>query len=82
MKIDDMGSGYSGLKRVRMLSPNYIKLDMDLIRDVHKNPTKLALIKGLVDFSVNSGTMLIAEGTEILSAYKKRAKVRKRSISS
>ena len=62
--IDDMGSGYSGLKRVCMLSPNYIKLDMDLIRDVHKNPTKLALIKGLVDFSVNSGTMLIAEGIE------------------
>ncbi|MGN0374642.1 MAG: EAL domain-containing protein, partial [Butyrivibrio sp.] len=62
--IDDIGSGYSGLNRICSLSPNYIKLDMELIRDVHKSPTKLALIQGLVDFSVNSGILLIAEGIE------------------
>lgn len=62
--VDDVGAGYSGLNRVCSLSPNYIKLDIELVRDVHKNPTKLALIKGLVDFSVNSGTLLIAEGIE------------------
>ncbi|MBP3507954.1 MAG: GGDEF domain-containing protein [Lachnospiraceae bacterium] len=62
--IDDVGVAYSGLNRICSLTPNYIKLDTALVRNVHNNPTKYALIKGLVEFSVNSGTRLIAEGIE------------------
>ena len=62
--IDDVGSGYSGLNRICNLHPNYIKLDISLIRDLHKSPTKYAMIKGMVEFSVNSGILLIAEGIE------------------
>lgn len=62
--IDDLGSGYAGLNRVCNLSPKYIKLDISLIRDIHKNPIKYAIIKGMVEFSHNSGTLLIAEGIE------------------
>lgn len=62
--IDDVGAGYSGLNRICNLSPNYIKLDVELVRAVYKNPMKYAMIKGLVEFSQNSGTMLIAEGVE------------------
>lgn len=62
--IDDVGVAYSGLNRICSLTPNYIKLDTALVRNVHNNPTKHALIKGLVEFSVNSGTRLIAEGIE------------------
>lgn len=62
--IDDVGVAYSGLNRICSLTPNYIKLDTALVRNVHNNPTKYALIKGLVEFSVNSGTLLIAEGIE------------------
>ena len=62
--IDDVGVAYSGLNRVCSLTPNYIKLDIGLVRNVHNNPTKYALIKGLVEFSNQSGTLLIAEGIE------------------
>lgn len=62
--IDDVGVAYSGLNRVCSLTPNYIKLDTALVRNVHSNPTKYALIKGLVEFSNQSGTLLIAEGIE------------------
>lgn len=62
--IDDVGSGYAGLNRICNLSPSYIKLDIELVHDVHKNPIKYAMIKGMVEFSHNSGMMLIAEGIE------------------
>lgn len=62
--IDDVGAGYSGLNRVCMLSPNYLKLDISLVRDVYKNPIQYAMIKGMVEFSHNSGVPLIAEGIE------------------
>lgn len=62
--VDDVGSGYSGLNRICNLTPGYIKLDMNLIKGISCNPTKLALLKALVEFSVNSGTLLIAEGIE------------------
>lgn len=62
--IDDVGSGYAGLNRICSLSPGYIKLDNELVHDVYKNPIKYAMIKGMVEFSHSSGTLLIAEGIE------------------
>ena len=62
--IDDVGSGYAGLNRICSLTPGYIKLDNALVRDVYKNPIKYAMIKGMVEFSHSSGTLLIAEGIE------------------
>ncbi|MCX7745564.1 MAG: EAL domain-containing protein, partial [Clostridia bacterium] len=43
--IDDTGSGYSGLKLITEIHPHYIKLDMNLIRDIDKDGLKYALIK-------------------------------------
>lgn len=62
--IDDVGAGYAGLNRICSLTPGYIKLDTELVRDVYKNPIKYAMIKGMVEFSHSSGTLLIAEGIE------------------
>lgn len=62
--IDDVGSAYSGLNRICSLSPNFIKLDISLVRDVYKNPLKYAILKGMVELSHNSGILLIAEGIE------------------
>lgn len=62
--IDDVGSGYAGLNRICSLTPTYIKLDHALVRDCYRNPIKYAMIKGMVEFSHSSGTLLIAEGIE------------------
>ncbi len=62
--IDDAGAGYSGLNLISDVCPNYIKLDMKLIRDIHKDSLKYALVKGMVEFSSVSNVMLIAEGIE------------------
>jgi len=62
--IDDAGAGYSGLNLISEVNPNYIKLDMKLIRDVDSDRVKFALVKGMVEFSKVSNIFLIAEGIE------------------
>ncbi len=62
--IDDAGAGYSGLNLISDVCPNYIKLDMKLIRDIDKDSLKYALVKGMVEFSKASNVALIAEGIE------------------
>lgn len=62
--IDDTGAGYSGLNLISDINPNYIKIDMNLIRNIDKDSLKYALVKGLVEFSRISNVFLIAEGIE------------------
>lgn len=62
--IDDAGAGYSGLNLISDIHPNYIKLDMKLIRDIDTDLTKQSLIACLNEFSNFSETPLIAEGIE------------------
>jgi len=62
--IDDAGAGYSGLNLISDVNPNYIKLDMKLIRNVDEDSLKYALVKGMVEFSKASNIYLIAEGIE------------------
>jgi len=64
MAVDDVGSGYSGLKSIAELRPDYIKIDMALIRDIHLHPIKQDLTATIARFSQSSGTTLIAEGVE------------------
>jgi diguanylate cyclase (GGDEF)-like protein len=62
--IDDAGAGYSGLNMISDINPHFIKLDMNLIRDIDKDVTKQSLVKGLAEFASISNTSLIAEGIE------------------
>ncbi|RNC28672.1 MAG: putative signaling protein [Candidatus Dichloromethanomonas elyunquensis] len=62
--IDDVGSGYSGLNTINEVRPHFIKMDMDLIRNVDRDPFKQSMVKALVDISNNTSIRLIAEGIE------------------
>jgi EAL domain-containing protein (putative c-di-GMP-specific phosphodiesterase class I)/GGDEF domain-containing protein len=62
--IDDVGSGYSGLKTINEVRPHFIKIDMDLIRNIDKDAFKQSMVKALVDISNNTSIRLIAEGIE------------------
>lgn len=62
--IDDAGAGYSGLNLISDVNPDYIKLDMKLIRDINADNLKYALVKGMVELSKVSNINLIAEGIE------------------
>jgi diguanylate cyclase (GGDEF)-like protein len=64
--IDDTGSGYSGLKLMAETRPQFIKIDMDLVRDIDKDALKQALMKALQEFSVVTNMRIIAEGIETI----------------
>jgi EAL domain-containing protein (putative c-di-GMP-specific phosphodiesterase class I) len=64
LAVDDVGSGYSGLQSIAELRPDFIKIDMALIRDIHQHAIKQDLTAAIARFSQDSGTTLIAEGVE------------------
>ena len=62
--IDDMGAGYSGLDKIVHLRPNYVKLDMGLVRDIHTSFVKQQLVQTFKTLADKIDAKLIAEGIE------------------
>lgn len=62
--VDDMGSGYAGLTSFALLEPEYVKLDMALIRDVHLNTTQRKIIRSMAELCRDLGMQVVAEGVE------------------
>ncbi len=62
--IDDVGSGYAGLRHIVDLRPDILKLDMSLTRQIDTDPARRALAHALVCFAREIGCNLIAEGVE------------------
>lgn len=62
--IDDAGAGYSSLQSIVELHPDYIKMDMSLVRNVDTNPVKRALLETFVTFAEKVNCKIIAEGIE------------------
>lgn len=62
--LDDVGSGYSGLGLICDINPQYVKIDMKIIRNIHKNRLQYAIVKSLSDLAEAADFKLIAEGIE------------------
>lgn len=62
--IDDVGAGYSGLKRILDLKPDILKLDMSLTRDVDTDRARAALAHAMVAFAAGIDGRIVAEGIE------------------
>ncbi|GAB6037082.1 bifunctional diguanylate cyclase/phosphodiesterase [Fundidesulfovibrio butyratiphilus] len=62
--VDDVGTGYSGLWSIAEIRPDFMKLDMSLIRGIDHNPVKRALIETFLTFSEKVGAAVITEGVE------------------
>ena len=62
--VDDAGTGYSGLSTIATLKPDYIKVDMSLVRDIDRDPVRRALMETMVTLANRIGSEIIAEGIE------------------
>ncbi|MBD8496515.1 EAL domain-containing protein [Pseudomonas syringae] len=62
--IDDFGAGYSGLTLLASFQPDLIKLDIDLIRDIHLHRARQAIVRAVVHMCADLGVTVIAEGIE------------------
>lgn len=64
LSIDDAGAGFAGLRHILELHPQFVKLDIELVRNVDRDPARQALIAGMAHFAAQAETTLIAEGVE------------------
>ncbi|MEI1377790.1 EAL domain-containing protein [Nostoc sp. UHCC 0926] len=64
--LDDLGSGYSSLNLLHQLRPDFIKLDMELIQDVHQNPYKASITEKLLEITQNLNIQSVVEGIECI----------------
>jgi EAL domain-containing protein (putative c-di-GMP-specific phosphodiesterase class I) len=62
--IDDAGAGYASLRHVLRLSPDVIKLDISITRDIDQRLQHRQLAAAIVSFAGETGTALVAEGIE------------------
>lgn len=59
-----LGSGFSGLNRLQTIKPNYVKIDYELVHEIHKDKSKKSLVRLLVKYCSDMDYKLIAEGIE------------------
>ena len=59
-----MGAGYAGLTSFVRLDPEFVKLDMSLVRDVDQSQAKRKIIGSMVGLCHEMGKQIIAEGIE------------------
>ena len=64
VEIDDFGSGYSSFNALIELPFDVLKIDMQIIKSMDKNPKVKEIIKMIVNLSKTMDSMTIAEGVE------------------
>jgi EAL domain-containing protein (putative c-di-GMP-specific phosphodiesterase class I) len=62
--LDDVGSGYSSLNLIHRLRPDFIKLDMELVRGVDCNPYKATVARKIIEIANDLDVSTVAEGVE------------------
>jgi EAL domain-containing protein (putative c-di-GMP-specific phosphodiesterase class I) len=61
--LDDLGAGYSGLNSLASLQPDFVKLDMHLVRRIHDTRTA-RLTRHIIEFALDENMAVVAEGVE------------------
>ncbi|HEY5276023.1 MAG TPA: EAL domain-containing protein, partial [Coriobacteriia bacterium] len=62
--VDDAGAGVANFGHIIELRPDFVKLDISLVRRVNANLGRQAMVVGMRHFSRTAGCRLIAEGVE------------------
>ena len=64
LAVDDAGAGVANFGHIIDLRPDFVKLDISLVRRVNANLGRQAMVVGMRHFSRTAGCRLIAEGVE------------------
>lgn len=69
VEIDDFGSGYSSFGALADLPFDVLKIDMQFIRSMDRNPKVKAIIKMIIDLAKMMDAITVAEGVETEAQY-------------
>jgi EAL domain-containing protein (putative c-di-GMP-specific phosphodiesterase class I) len=65
LAIDDLGAGYAGLSSFSILEPEFVKLDMSLVRGIDTSTRKQSLVRSMVVLCERELAMhVVCEGVE------------------
>lgn len=67
--LDDVGSGYSNLNVLVNLKPDIVKIDREIIRNIHNDELKQSVFKAIIMLSKESQIRTLAEGVETVQEY-------------
>lgn len=67
--LDDVGTGYSNLHLFAALKPDYMKIDMGLIRNIDRDPARQIIVGGLLEMSRRLNIRSVVEGVESTDEY-------------
>jgi EAL domain-containing protein (putative c-di-GMP-specific phosphodiesterase class I) len=68
--LDDLGSGFGSLNLLSRIKPDFIKLDMQLIRQVDEDPYKAGIVSKILEMAQTLGVATVAEGIETTAEYR------------
>ncbi len=63
--VDDAGSGFSSMSHIVNMEADVIKVDISLVRDIHLNKMRRAMVGALAEFARQAEALVIAEGVEL-----------------
>jgi len=62
--IDDAGTGYASLEAIVEVAPDFIKLDMGLVRGLDADPPRQQVVRAVHAVARGIGALVVAEGIE------------------
>ncbi|HVB54293.1 MAG TPA: EAL domain-containing protein [Candidatus Acidoferrales bacterium] len=62
--VDDAGAGIANFAHIVELRPDFVKLDIGLVRGIDTDPVRQAMVVAMSHFAKATGCQLIAEGVE------------------
>lgn len=69
--IDDFGSGYATESWLLQVNPNFVKIDMALIRDIDKDMERQSIVENILKYTKERKIKVICEGVETHQEMKK-----------
>lgn len=64
LALDDFGSGYNSELSLLIISPKYVKIDMNIVRGIDQDQNRQKLLKNMLSYAKNRNIKIIAEGVE------------------
>lgn len=62
--IDDFGSGYNNEAVLLEMTPDYVKIDMEIVRGINEDLNRQQICKNLISYAKQRNIKVVAEGVE------------------
>jgi EAL domain-containing protein (putative c-di-GMP-specific phosphodiesterase class I) len=64
LALDDFGTGYGGFTYLKQLPIDFLKIDIEFVRDLATNPASRHVVEAVVALATGFGLQTVAEGVE------------------